>query len=165
MRRCDCNASSVWAEPIGLPGMLPRLGTFVVVLVIWLVGGCSGPILSFHADAPEPPGEPVSTGSISKPPANFGKDLSDEDWRRAQAALSVALDPQGNGKPVKWDNPETGMRGSVNPTGLPYVAGDEICRDFLATVTGSRSTRTMRGTGCKSSGGMFELTRLKSAKS
>lgn len=135
--------------------------------------GCSGPILSFRAEeAPTAP-EPLVTGSIPKRPASFGGDLDTEDWRRAHAALSVALDPQGNGRPVKWENPETAMRGSVNPTGLPYVAGDEICRDFLASVVGGANSsakggvksRFVRGTGCKPSGGEWELKRLRSAKS
>ena len=131
--------------------------------------GCSGPILSFRAEeAPTAP-EPLVTGSIPKRPASFGGDLDTEDWRRAHAALSVALDPQGNGRPVKWENPETAMRGSVNPTGLPYVAGDEICRDFLASVVGGAASgvksRFVRGTGCKPSGGEWELKRLRSAKS
>lgn len=128
-------------------------------------GACSGPILSFTAkEAPVAP-EPLVTGSIPKRPTSFGRDLDGEDWRRAHAALSVALDPQGNGRPVKWENPETAMRGSVNPTGLPYVAGDEICRDFLATVVGGATSRFVRGTGCKPSGGEWELKRLRSAKS
>lgn len=165
MRRSDCRAPFGLAEPISPLGLAPRFCTLAVVLAIWLVGGCSGPILSFRSDATETAAEPASTGSIAKPPKSFGKDLSDEDWRRADAALTVALDPQGNGKPVKWDNPETGMRGTVNPTGLPYVAQDEICRDFITSVSKSSGTRTMRGTGCKASGGSFELKRLRSVKS
>lgn len=129
--------------------------------------GCSGPVLSFQAKEPPAAPEPLVTGSIAKRPTRFGPDLGDEDWRRAHGALSTALDPQGNGRPVKWDNPETAMRGSVNPTGLPYVAGDEICRDFLATVVagGESRGRFLRGTGCKITGGEWELKRLRSAKS
>ncbi|WP_183438591.1 RT0821/Lpp0805 family surface protein [Methylobacterium sp. R2-1] len=126
-------------------------------------GACSGPILSFKTEeAPAAP-EPLVTGSIPKRPVSFGRDLDGEDWRRAHAALSVALDPQGNGRPVKWENPETAMRGAINPTGLPYVAGDEICRDFLATVVGSANNRFVRGTGCKPSGGEWELKRLRTS--
>lgn len=137
-------------------------------LVVAACAGCSGPVLSFQTkEAPAAP-EPLVTGSIAKRPTRFGPDLGDEDWRRAHNALATALDPQGNGRPVKWDNPETAMRGSVNPTGLPYVAGDEICRDFLATVVtggdGGRG-RFLRGTGCKLTGGDWELKRLRSAKS
>jgi surface antigen len=134
-------------------------------LIVSALCGCSGPILSFQSEtAEEPRSEPVVTGSISKIPSTFGKDLGQEDWRRAHAALTVALDPQGNGKPVKWDNPDTAMRGSVNPTGLPYVSNDEICRDFLASVVAPKASRFVRGTGCKPSGGTWELKRLKSAQ-
>ena len=114
--------------------------------------------------APKLAPEPVVTGSIGKRPASFGSDLGDEDWRRAHAALAVALDPQGNGRPVKWDNPDSNLRGSVNPTGLPYVAEDEICRDFLATVIAPEGSRFVRGTGCKPSGGAWTLKKLRRSK-
>lgn len=132
------------------------------------LAGCGIPIITFPADppaeAPTMAPEPVSTGSIDKRPKSFGGNLTDEDWRRAHAALSVALDPQGNGRPVKWDNPDSGLRGSVNPTGLPYVANDVICRDFLASVIAPARSRFIRGTGCKPSGGEWELTRIRTAK-
>ncbi|MCE4225816.1 hypothetical protein HCU64_18860 [Methylobacterium sp. C25] len=151
MRFRECKAPAGWR--------LAALGLIVSALC-----GCSGPILSFQAEQQdEAVREPVSTGSITKAPTTFGKDLGDEDWRRAHAALAVALDPQGNGKPVKWENPETTMRGSVNPTGLPYVANDEICRDFLASVVAPTTSRFVRGTGCKPSGGAWELKRLKAS--
>ncbi len=131
--------------------------------------GCSQPLLVFRSKAAEeasaPVVEPVVTGSIAKRPTSFGADLGDEDWRRARAALGVALDPQGNGRPVKWDNPETGLRGSINPTGLPYVSHDLVCRDFLASVIGPERSRFLRGTGCKPSGGAWELRRVRASKS
>ncbi|WFT82272.1 RT0821/Lpp0805 family surface protein [Methylobacterium sp. CB376] len=129
--------------------------------------GCSQPLLVFQAkpqaEAPAP--EPTSTGSIGPvAPRSFGGDLTAEDWRRARAALAVALDPQGNGRPVKWDNPDSKMRGMVNPTGLPYVAQDEICRNFLATVIAPTGSRFVRGTGCRPSGGSWELKSLKATR-
>lgn len=139
-----------------IAGLLP----FAVSLLV----GCSGPNLVFRSEAEALPAEPQSTGSIGKPPASFGRDLEEEDWRRARAALGVALDPQGNGKPVKWENPDTAMRGSVSPTGLPYVANDEVCRDFLASVIAPSKSRFVRGTGCKPAGGDWGLKRLRSAK-
>lgn len=123
-----------------------------------LLTGCSQPLLLFRGK-PTPAAaveEPLTTGSIETP-RTFGPDLNGEDWRRAQAALTVALDPQGNGRPVKWDNPDSGMHGSVNPTGLPYVADDRICRNFLASVIGGDKSRFVRGTGCKPSGGDWTL--------
>lgn len=164
----------------GRGGLLPEItgtakGTALAGLVAACLGlaGCSQPLITFQSDTSDPvqaaaapaadPADPTVTGSIRKRPPTFGADLGAEDWRRAQAALAVALDPQGNGRPVKWDNPETALRGSVNPTGLPYVAEDEVCRDFLASVITPDRSRFLRGTGCKPSGGTWELKRVRNA--
>ncbi|WP_053081553.1 RT0821/Lpp0805 family surface protein [Methylobacterium aquaticum] len=154
MRRGACKVGSV---TLGLVVAASGLGGILAV------GGCSQPLIMFAPQvAVAPPPEPESTGSIAPPPPkSFGPDLSGEDWRRAKAALSVALDPQGNGQPVKWDNPDSGMRGMVNPTGLPFVKNDEICRGFLASVIGPGGNRFVRGTGCRPSGGAWELKSLK----
>ncbi|MCJ2054668.1 RT0821/Lpp0805 family surface protein [Methylobacterium sp. J-070] len=158
MRRCACKE----------PSRRSRLRACGPVLGLTLaLSGCGQPLLVFRSEAEAPArvaDEPVVTGSIEKRPASFGNDLAEEDWRRARAALSVALDPQGNGRPVKWDNPETGLHGSVNPTGLPYVAEDLICRNFLASVIGPGNSRFVRGTGCKPSGGPWTLKRVWTAK-
>src|SRR4051812_4799462 len=78
-----------------------------------------------------------ATGSVKAAPASpLSADLGPEDWRRAKGALAIALDPQGNGSPVTWDNPETGMKGTFVPIGQPFVKNDEICRAFRAKVMG-----------------------------
>ncbi|MGY2050066.1 RT0821/Lpp0805 family surface protein [Methylobacterium sp. JK268] len=149
------------------PGVL-ALAVSVAAGGLLGVAGCSQPLLVFQAqpEAAAPAAEdPPTTGSIGPvAPRSFGGDLSEEDWRRAKAALAVALDPQGNGQPVKWDNPESRMRGMVNPTGLPYVSRDEICRNFLATVIAPTGSRFVRGTGCRPSGGAWELKSLKATR-
>ncbi|HEX8376061.1 MAG TPA: RT0821/Lpp0805 family surface protein [Geminicoccaceae bacterium] len=158
---------SPWMGSWGRRVACALLGFGGLAPLVLPLGGCGTPIITFQSEAASEaaaPAEPASTGSIAKRPAGFGADLGTEDWRRAHAALSVALDPQGNGRPVKWDNPETTLRGSVNPTGLPYVANDRICRDFLASVIAPDRSRFLRGTGCKPSGGEWELTRLRAAK-
>lgn len=163
MRRRGCK----YPASLFVPGLRPHHAALCLGLV-GLLCGCSQPLLVFRAQATAeaaPAEEPAVTGSISKRPASFGPDLGEEDWRRANAALGVALDPQGNGRPVKWDNPETGLRGSVNPTSLPYVSNDLICRDFLASVIGPDNSRFVRGTGCKPSGGTWELRKLRPSKS
>ncbi|TXM67262.1 hypothetical protein FV218_19490 [Methylobacterium sp. WL69] len=169
MRRCDFRAKRPAAN-IPAAGFSKRsLGTWraVVALTFLPLSGCGLPIITFQTETvaeAAPPPEPTSTGSIERHPVGFGQDLGTEDWRRAHAALSVALDPQGNGRPVKWDNPETNLRGSVNPTGLPYVSNDQICRDFLASVIAPGRSRFLRGTGCKPSGGEWTLKRVRGTK-
>ena len=70
--------------------------------------------------------------------------LNIEDWRRARGALGLALDPQGAGTPVAWDNPASRMRGLVTPVGDAYVAEEKICR-VSATLIARTSSEIMRG--------------------
>ncbi|MEH3147289.1 MAG: RT0821/Lpp0805 family surface protein [Methylobacterium frigidaeris] len=169
MRRDECKANR--SRPARTRFAAGVFGVSVLGLCLGL-GGCSQVLISFQAKAPAeapaevpPAEEPAATGSLGPvAPRSFGPDLSTEDWRRAHAALGVALDPQGNGQPVKWDNPDSGMRGMVNPTGSPYVRNDEICRNFLASVVGPSGQRFVRGTGCRPSGGAWELKSLKVSK-
>lgn len=159
MRSSDCKDLSGRARPVaGLSAAVMVAG-----LSLCMLTACGGPVLTFPGAAVEKRAEPESTGSIDRPPTRFGRGLDEEDWRRAHAALSVALDPQGNGQPVKWDNPATAAHGAISPAGLPYVAHDEVCRDFTASVVTKGGSRSLRGTGCKPSGAGWLLKRVRPA--
>ena len=54
-------------------------------------------------------------GAVEK--SSLASLLDAEDWRRAKAALSTALDPQGNGSLVGWDNPDSGNKGRLIHSG------------------------------------------------
>jgi surface antigen len=108
--------------------------------------------------------EPKSTGAIgTKAVAPLSADLDDEDWRRAKAALAVALDPQGPGTQVSWDNPATTMKGTFTPVGAPFVKNDEICRSFSAHLSGP-SASSLHGTACRPSGGEWTIQEVKPLK-
>jgi surface antigen len=105
--------------------------------------GVSVPIASLVPDD-------TTTGSIAaKPVSPLSPDLNPEDWRRARGALAVALDPQGSGASVTWENPDTGRKGSFVPAGQPFVKADSICRAFRATLTGPESVSSLQGTACR----------------
>lgn len=107
----------------------------------------------------------MATGSIApRVVSPLSPDLGEEDWRRARAALAVALDPQGPGTQVSWDNPDTTMRGHFTPVGQPFVKSDEICRVFLATVVTQVSTSTLQGNACRPSGGEWQIKDVKPFK-
>ena len=82
------------------------------------------------ASTPSPPAR--SRRSAGKKPARLPTALDEEDRRRALGALAIALDPQGNGASVHWDNPVSKAHGSVTPVGFAYPSNDLICRDFQA---------------------------------
>jgi surface antigen len=106
--------------------------------------------------------EAETTSSITPKPASpLSPELSDEDWRRAKGALAVALDPQGGGASVSWDNPDTDIKGNFAPVGQPFVNSDEICRAFLATLTVRTAATSLQGTACRPSGGEWAIKDVK----
>jgi surface antigen len=102
------------------------------------------------------------TGAIGEAAGSpLSRDLGAEDWRRAKAALATALDPQGSGAQVAWDNPDTRIKGSFTPVGSPFVKSDEICRAFLATIVGQVATASLQGSACRPSGGEWSVKDVK----
>jgi hypothetical protein len=78
-----------------------------------ILAGCSmalpiSPLLS-------PDAKEDKAGAVEK--SSLASLLDAEDWRRAKAALSTALDPQGNGSLVGWDNPDSGNKGRLIHSG------------------------------------------------
>lgn len=119
----------------------------------------------------EKPADPaLVTGSVSPAPARtaangadetLGDHLGPEDLRRASGAMALALDPQGNGSPVNWDNAESRSAGRFTPVGGPFLKDDEVCRAFLAQISTIMDKRQLQGTACRPSGGVWAIRELK----
>jgi surface antigen len=97
------------------------------------------------------------TGSIAKP-TPLSRALDSEDWRRAKAALATALDPQGNGETVNWDNPQTGAKGSFVAVAQAYPSDEGICRAFISTISARESAESLQGTACRDKLGEWSLS-------
>ncbi len=100
-----------------------------------------------------------AAGAVPKPP--LAGLLDGEDWRRAKAALATALDPQGNGSLVGWDNPDSGNKGSFTPVGKPFPLEAGICRVFLAEVDRKGDEQAMQGTACSDKRGEWTIAEAK----
>jgi len=83
------------------------------------------------------------------------------DWRRAKTALSTALDPQGNGALVGWDNPDSGDKGSFAPVGKTYSSDSKTCRAFLAKVDRKGGEQSVQGTACTDRQGEWTIADVK----
>jgi len=118
--------------------------------------GVTFPMASLFLEA-----ETTSSTTAVKATSPLSPELSGEDWRRAKGALAVALDPQGSGSSVSWDNPDTETKGNFAPVGQPFVSSDEICRAFLATLVSKDGTRSLQGTACRPSGGEWAIKDIK----
>lgn len=114
------------------------------------------------------------TGSIAKSAARTGgaggitpqnltlsKMLDAEDSRRAMAALGTALDPQGSGQNVNWDNPASGAHGAFRPMGAPYPLDGRICRGFVAEIEAGGVLERVEGAACRDKSAEWSLTRVK----
>jgi hypothetical protein len=113
---------------------------------LWLsfgLCGCSFSIAPLLGDS--------DTTGASKPVEPISSALSHEDWRRAKAAMGVALDPKGDGTAVHWDNPTTAANGAFTAVGEPYSLHGQTCRSFLADVTTRSSGQLLRGEACRGS--------------
>ncbi len=120
------------------------------------LGGCATAI-----PLPSLLGDGDVTGSIAKPVSPLSSSLDAEDWRRAQGALAIALDPQGNGLSVAWDNPKSGAKGNFVPVGDAYAKDDRICRAFIADVGGTAPQQAVQGTGCRAKSGDWAVADIK----
>ncbi|KRD96175.1 hypothetical protein ASE63_12230 [Bosea sp. Root381] len=141
-----------------------RFAVAGAVLLGLASAGCSVsfPILGLSSKAED---EVATTSSVlpargsSRPGAlaSLASELGPEDLRRADGAMAVALDPQGNGAAVSWDNPLTGVKGSFTPVGGPFLRTDEICRAFIANVQTQTKPAKLQGTACRPSGGEWSV--------
>lgn len=94
------------------------------------------------------------TGSITKSASPksvspLSPKLNEEDWRRAQSALVLAVDPQGNGAAVGWDNPESGTKGSFVASGALFLIENRVCRPFKASLNKPEPETLLQGTSCR----------------
>ncbi|MFY9626696.1 MAG: RT0821/Lpp0805 family surface protein [Methylocystis sp.] len=101
------------------------------------------------------------TGSIHKAPPELARGLEAEDQRRATAALGTALDPQGAGGSVNWDNAQTGAKGSFTPVGPAYPIDGKICRAFVADVTTKEALERLQGAACREKSAEWSFTEVK----
>lgn len=114
--------------------------------------------------------DPKPTGSIAAPTAKAAAQaslpatLDPEDRRRALGAMAIALDPQGNGATVHWDNPVSKAHGLVTPVGYAYPSNDLVCRNFSAQFDTSTGSQTQHGAACRDKSAQWTIAELRPAK-
>jgi surface antigen len=107
---------------------------------------------------PRTPDRPVQApGQISP----LSTALDAEDNRRARAAMATALDPQGSGTQVRWENPESGAKGFFGAIGNAFLIKDDICRLFVAGVGVKAPEDWMQGSACRTAPGEWDIKDVK----
>lgn len=105
--------------------------------------------------------EPEMTASVTPATVPLSPHLDAEDWRRAQAAFSLAVDPQGSGQVVNWENPATKRKGSFIPAGNLVLADNTVCRPFRATLVEPGNSKPVEthhaGRACRTGPGEWAM--------
>jgi surface antigen len=143
-----------------------RVSSLAVGLPLALVlsvplGGCAvstqlGPIFGMGGD------DTPSTGSITPRDQRFSNMMTDEDWSRARAAVDAALSGPGDGKAAPWDNPATGLKGTVTPVASAYAADSQTCHAFVANLVESAATHWYQGRACRAAGAAWTVVETSS---
>lgn len=89
------------------------------------------------------------TGSITPRDGRFSNTMTDEDWRLAKAAVDTATSGNGATPAAAWENPLSGLKGSVTPVAAPYASQDRACRAFIATLVLKGRTEWYQGQACR----------------
>lgn len=83
--------------------------------------------------------------------SKIGRDFDERD----RACMGHALELMGDGRPVTWTNPATGVNYRLTPL-KGYEAAGRPCRDFTTRVRSGQKSETVRGTACRRSDGAWE---------
>lgn len=82
---------------------------------------------------------------------------SEEDMVPARTAVADAVAKNGTAKSATWENAATGARGTITPIA---AAGEDACRNFLASYVHGRNETWLEGEACRGRNGRWEVRRL-----
>jgi len=86
-----------------------------------------------------------------------GNLLDERDKRLAAEAAHRAMESAPTGKPVAWNNPDSGHSGTVTPTRTYQTAGGSYCREYQATVLIDGKQERATGTACRQADGTWRV--------
>lgn len=152
LRRFDSRAAGL-ARAATPNNRAHRLALQAILLSLagGLASGCSMTIPIAGVETDKSP-----TGSIERTAVVLSPALDQEDLRRAKAALAIALDPQGNGARVAWQNPQSGAHGAFTASAPPFADHDRVCRAFKGEAAPSDgSSNKLAGSACRDTDGTW----------
>ncbi len=86
-----------------------------------------------------------------------GNLLDERDKRLASEAAARALESSPSGKPVAWQNPDSGHSGTVTPTRTYQAADGNYCREYQTVVVIDGKQERSSGTACRQPDGTWRI--------
>lgn len=84
----------------------------------------------------------------------LAKSMSTTDQDRAVRAEQTAV---ARNESITWNNPDTGNRGTIEPTRTYTNSNGNTCREYNHTVYINGRAETARGTACREDDGTWRL--------
>jgi len=86
--------------------------------------------------------------------SKLGGYLEGNDQRTATQAEQTAV---SQGEPIQWTNPETGNRGTIEPTRTYQDQTGQTCREYQHTVYVGGRAEQARGNACQQPDGTWRI--------
>jgi surface antigen len=86
-----------------------------------------------------------------------GNLLDQRDKQMAAEAAHRAMETAPTGKPVAWNNPDSGHSGTVTPTKTYQTADGTYCREYQTTVLIDGKQERATGTACRQPDGSWRV--------
>lgn len=134
-------------------------------------GGCSMALPSLWertqtappapATASAAPIDLTTTGSVRRPADTPGTQptatpgalpIPQADWDAAKAVLMTALADNADTPSLPWENPASGMRGTITALQRANGTSGQVCRDFLGSGIKDGKEAWFDGRACRTSG-------------
>lgn len=163
--RAGCRAAEPVPEPVPEPAPEPAEtapGRRAAALLVALCVGLSGGACSLAGKIGGPAGGVTAAGDDGETDSDLISVLSSgavtgDDVIAASAAAAALV---GRGKGGRWENPRSGVRGTITP--IASAAGEDTgCRGFLASYVNGPAEAWMEGEACRDGAGGWEVRSLR----
>ena len=88
---------------------------------------------------------------------SIGQQLDERDQYLMAQTFEFAMEKAPTNQRAQWENPDTGVGGSVTPTKTYSTTQGTPCREFTTTVSIGGQTEQAYGTACRQADGSWKI--------
>ncbi len=89
--------------------------------------------------------------------SEIGSSLDKADIAYANQTTQRALETSQPGQSLPWNNPQTGVSGTVTPSNYYQTAGGQYCREYTQTINVGGRTEEGVGRACRQPDGSWRM--------
>ena len=89
--------------------------------------------------------------------SSIGQQLDERDQYLMAQTFEFAMEKAPTNETAKWENPDTGVGGTVTPTKTYSTGEGTPCREFTTSVSIGGQTEQAYGTACRQADGSWKI--------